>query len=40
MADDLERIGKNDTSIFAARGGTLDEWMGVLTAETCGRRWR
>lgn len=35
MADDLERIGKNIASIFAARaGGSVDEWMDVLTAET------
>jgi ATP-dependent Clp endopeptidase proteolytic subunit ClpP len=35
MADDLERIGKNIASIFVARaGGTLDEWMDILTAET------
>ncbi len=35
MADDLERIGKNIASIFAARaGGTVDDWMAVLTAET------
>jgi hypothetical protein len=35
MADDLDRIGKNIASIFAARaGGTLDEWMAILTAET------
>lgn len=35
MADDLERIGKNIASIFVARaGGSVDEWMEVLTAET------
>jgi ATP-dependent Clp endopeptidase proteolytic subunit ClpP len=35
MADDLDRIGKNIASIFVARaGGTLDEWMAILTAET------
>ncbi|QFG09033.1 head maturation protease [Mycobacterium phage ThulaThula] len=35
MADDLERIGRNIASIFAARaGGTVEEWMDVLTAET------
>ncbi len=35
MAEDLERIGKNIASIFADRaGGTVDEWMAVLTAET------
>lgn len=35
MADDLERIGANIASIFAARaGGSVDEWMQVLTAET------
>ena len=34
-ADDLERIGKNIASIFADRaGGTVDEWLGVLAAET------
>ncbi|WDW19909.1 capsid maturation protease [Mycobacterium phage LOCV5] len=35
MADDLERIGRNIASIFAARaGGSVDEWIDVLTAET------
>jgi ATP-dependent Clp endopeptidase proteolytic subunit ClpP len=35
MADDLDRIGKNIASIFVARaGGSLDEWMSILTAET------
>lgn len=35
MADDLERIGKNIASIFVARaGGTVDEWMQILTDET------
>ncbi|AEL98167.1 head maturation protease [Mycobacterium phage BigNuz] len=35
MADDLDRIGRNIASIFAARaGGTVEEWMDVLTAET------
>lgn len=35
MADDLDRIGKNIASIFVARaGGTLDEWMAILTDET------
>jgi ATP-dependent Clp endopeptidase proteolytic subunit ClpP len=35
MADDLDRIGKNIASIFAARaGGTTDEWMAILSAET------
>lgn len=34
-ADDLERIGKNIASIFADRaGGSVDEWMDILTAET------
>ncbi len=35
MADDLERIGKNIASIFSDRaGGSVDEWMDILTAET------
>lgn len=35
MADDLDRIGANVASIFAARaGGSVDDWMSVLTAET------
>lgn len=35
MADDLERIGKNIASIFSGRaGGTVGEWMDILTAET------
>lgn len=35
MADDLDRIGKNIASIFQARaGGTLDDWMAILEAET------
>jgi ATP-dependent Clp endopeptidase proteolytic subunit ClpP len=34
-ADDLDRIGNNIASIFADRaGGTVDEWMAVLTEET------
>lgn len=34
-ADDLERIGKNIASIFADKaGGTVDEWMDVLSDET------
>lgn len=34
-ADRLDQIGKNIASIFAERaGGTLDEWMAVLTEET------
>lgn len=34
-ADDLDRIGRNIASIFAARaGGTVDDWMQVLTDET------
>jgi ATP-dependent Clp endopeptidase proteolytic subunit ClpP len=35
MADDLDRISKNIASIFVGRaGGTLDEWMAILTDET------
>ena len=34
-ADDLERIGKNIASIFSDRtGGSPEEWMDILTAET------
>ena len=34
-ADDLERIGTNIASIFAARaGGSVEDWLNVLTAET------
>lgn len=34
-AADLDRIGSNIASIFAARaGGKVEEWMDVLTAET------
>ncbi len=34
-ADDLDRIGKNIASIFAEKaGGTVDEWLAVLTEET------
>jgi ATP-dependent Clp endopeptidase proteolytic subunit ClpP len=35
MADDLDRIATNIASIFADRaGGTVDEWVEVLNAET------
>lgn len=35
MADDLDRVGANIASIFADKvGGTVEEWMAVLTDET------
>lgn len=35
MADQLDRVGANIASIFATRtGGTVEEWMAILTDET------